>query len=83
MIKPATTPSEAIKSIKSESWYRLADIVQGRWIINTVGKSSKRYLYRLIKSGRLLARNRGIGVSQPLYMVLGDDIINFIRKNYL
>lgn len=83
MIKPSKTPREAIQNIRPEAWYRLADIVRGHWIINTVGKASKRYLYRLIESNRLLARDRGFGTAQPLWMVKGEDIINFIKKNYL
>lgn len=72
-----------IKSIKPDQWYRLSHIAEQGWITNLGGSGSKRHLYRLIQANRLPARDHGLSRKQPLYMVKGEDIINFIRKNYV
>lgn len=78
-----TTHQKHITEIKADEWYRLAYIAKKRWIVNMVGAGSKRYLYRLIDAGKLLARDHGMGRKQPLYMVRGQDVINFIQRYYL
>jgi len=78
-----TTVQKHLTEIKPDQWYRLSQIAEKRWIVNMVGAGSKRYLYRLIEANRLQARDHGLGKKYPLWMVKGDDIINFIRKNYL
>jgi hypothetical protein len=74
---------DIIKQINPEEWYRISTIVKNKWIMNTVGGSSKYYIHGLIKQGKLLSRDFGSGRRHALYMIKGEEIINYIRKAYL
>lgn len=76
-------PQKALKDINPESWYRLSDIVKQKWVVNMVGKPSRRFLYRLIEMNKLPARDFGLSKKQPLWMVRGSDIVIFIKRTYL
>lgn len=68
--------------IEPNFWYRISTLVQMNVIPNTLGKPDRLYIHRLIKLGRLPARDFGNGKKQPLYMVKGQDILNYIQRMY-
>lgn len=71
-----------IKQIDPKEWYRISTIIENEWIVNTVGNSNKNHIHRLIKLGRLSAKNFGIGTKAPLYMIRGQEVIDYLRKTY-
>jgi len=70
-----------IKEIDPERWYRPMEIAKAGWIRNAGNKGDYYYVLKLIKRGRLRARDFGLGKT-PYYRVLGSEIIRYLESIY-
>jgi hypothetical protein len=68
-------------SISQEDWYSVDRIHQLGLVLNTNGKPCRFTIYRLIRKGRLLARDFGSS-GKPRYLVYGSDLIDFLNQKY-
>lgn len=72
---------ETRKQINPNDWYKPSEIAEKGWILPIKGKEAKRkydFITKLIRLGKLPAKNRSMGV-WPHYVVKGSDILNFIK----
>jgi len=78
------TWDQKIARIDTDAWYRIADVVRNKWVVNTHGTADRRHIYRLINTADLMARDRASrGAKQPLYVIRGRELIRFIQRTYL
>jgi hypothetical protein len=61
--------------------YNPSQIVEHGWITNTRNKPDYRYVLRLIKYGKLRARNVCL-TGAKYFKVLGEDIIKYKQSAY-
>ena len=68
-----------MKKIITNNWYRPSEIAQNGWIKNSKGKGDYMLVLKLIRKGRLKARNFGLGLT-PYYRILGSEIIRYLNS---
>lgn len=65
-------------------WYRPRDIARLRLITNSVNSdsenSNRHFILKLIKSGKLKAKNYGSNPDHPYYLVSADEIDRYHRE---
>jgi hypothetical protein len=71
-----------ITQIDPNEWYRLSKISEMGWITNTNGDKEWKYVWRLVRDGKLKARNFSMP-NKPLWRVRGETIIAYIQEKYL
>jgi hypothetical protein len=75
------TLSEIRLEIDPEKYYSPREISQKCWITNSNGEEAKTnydQVLRLIRFGKLPARNFGLGKT-PYYRVKGIDLLNYLK----
>lgn len=73
-----------MKTIRGKKWYRPREIADAAMITNSRGEEGSpagRYAYvlRLIRSGRLAAKNYSTGDKVPYWLVPEDEIERYNR----
>jgi hypothetical protein len=69
------------KRIIPDAEYNPSQIVEHGWIVNTRSKPDYRFVLRLIKYGKLRARNVCL-TGAKYFKVLGEDIIKYKESAY-
>lgn len=73
---------KTLEQVKSEvdldRFYRPREIANNRWMIEYQGNDSYYYILKLIKVGRLKARNFGLGKTN-FWKVTGREIIKYLE----
>ena len=65
--------------LEPDAFYTVAQIADAEWLKSPIsGTTDRQYIYKLIRSGRLKAKNIGAGSQQPRYVVTGENIINYL-----
>lgn len=70
-----------MKNINPNQEYRPSEIAKNNWIKNRVGKGDYFKILKLIKVGRLKARNYCLSEQMPMWLVLGSEIIKYNKRN--
>lgn len=68
-------------NIDPKRLYRPKEIAKNLFIPNSRGKSDYHFVLRLIRRGKLPARNYGTD-SYPLFQVKGEDVIRYNEGYY-
>lgn len=68
-----------LKKIRPDAVYKVDEIAKHGFIVNTQGRPDRDYVYRLIRSGRLLA-TYDINARRKLVRVPGRSLISFIKR---
>jgi len=72
------TLEQVKKEIMPEAYYRPREIAENNWMIGYRGKNAYYYILKLIKLGRLRAKDFGLGKT-PYYRVLGSDLLRYLE----
>lgn len=73
------TVSTIRRELNPEVYYKPSEIARKRWITSKgKGKASYYYILKLIKNGKIKARNFGLGETN-YYRIRGMDILKFLK----
>lgn len=61
-------------------WYTVREIIAHGWIRNTLRQADRHYVYRLITTGKLKARNTSTDPENPRFLVRGSALIAYRTK---
>lgn len=76
--------ADVITKIDPKKLYTTREIIDRGYIINRFKQpADRKRIYKLIATNRLRARNIGMSNKWPTWAVRGEDLIDFIKKNYL
>jgi ribosomal protein L15 len=70
---------DMINKIDPNHEYKPMEIAEAGWIKNTEGQKDYKYILKLIKNGKIPARNVAVSGVTPYYRVLGKNIISYIH----
>lgn len=71
-----------LKKIDPNAMYKVDEIVEKRFILNTQNRPDRDYVYRLIRDRRL-ATTYALGTKRKLIRIPGSAIINFINQSHV
>lgn len=57
--------------------YPISTIVDQAWIVGARGKTNRQFIYKLIRRGKLKAKDVGIGSKLPMWKIQGKEIIKY------
>lgn len=76
-----TEPSMVVPSINPNYMYRPSEIAKNGWILNTNGDKNYKFILKLIRLGKLKAKNVCVtGTSQMYFRVKGQHIIDYQKR---
>ena len=73
------TVSTIRRELNPEVYYKPSEIAKKKWITsNGTGKASYYYILKLIRNGKINARNFGLGETN-YYRIRGSEILKFLK----
>lgn len=64
-----------------KDWYKISEVADLGLILNSKGKKDVRYIYRIIKEGRLKATAKFKGHWREYLMISKDEVIRYRADN--